>query len=376
MHKLTFFPLGNADCCRINLASGERMLFDYAAVRDPDDENDKRIDLPAELREELESAKRDGFEVVVFTHLDNDHICGASEFFYLEHEKKFQGKVDGKSRVKIHTLWVPAAVIIEEGCEDEAKILQKEARHRLREGKGILVFSRPDKLEGWLKKQGLTVEQRASCIIDAGKTVPGFTQNDQGVEFFVHSPFGSRLDDGTVVDRNTDSIVVQAAFLADGKVTKVVLGSDVDHVALTEIVNVTKKKKREARLEWDVFKLPHHCSYKSLGPENGKEKTKPVCNVKWLFEDQAQTGSTIVSTSKPIPSNDEDDQPPHRQAANYHKDIAKERSGEFIVTMEHPKESAPEPLEIEIGGSKAKVKKRYWGGAVSVVSHAAPRAGG
>ncbi len=205
--------------------------------------------------------------------------------------------------------------------------------------------------------------------------MPGFTQTDQGVEFFVHSPFGSRLDDGTVIDRNTDSIVVQASFLADGKVTKVMLGSDVDHVALTEIVKVTKEKKREERLEWDVFKLPHHCSYKSLGPDKGKEKTKPVEDVKWLFEDQAQTGSTVVSPSKPIPSNDDDDQPPHRQAANYHKDIAKERNGEFIVTMEHPKESAPEPLEIEIGASKAKVKKRYWGGAISVVSHAAPRAG-
>jgi len=183
------------------------------------------------------------------------------------------------------------------------------------------------------------------------------------------------LDDGTLVDRNTDSIVVQASFLADGKVTKVILGSDVDHCALSEIVKVTKYHGREDRLEWDVFKLPHHCSYLSLGPDKGKEKTEPVEEVKWLFETQSQTGGIVVSSSKPIPSNDDDNMPPHRQAANYHKDAAKGRSGEFIVTMEHPKESAPEPLEIEIGGSKAKIKKRYWGGAISVVSHAAPRAG-
>jgi hypothetical protein len=144
---------------------------------------------------------------------------------------------------------------------------------------------------------------------------------------------------------------------------------------LTEIVKVTKYHERDERLEWDVFKLPHHCSYLSLGPEKGKDKTEPVKEVKWLLEEQAQTGAIVVSSSRPIPSNDNDALPPHRQAANYHRDTTKQRSGEFIVTMEHPKESAPEPLEIEIGGSKAKVKKQYWGGAISVVSHAAPRAG-
>src|SRR5579872_3780118 len=143
-------------------------------------------------------------------------------------------------------------------------------------------------------------------MVDAGRTVPGFTQEAQGVEFFVHSPFGSRLDDGTLVDRNTDSIVVQASFLADGKVTKVILGSDVDHCALTEIVNVTKYHKRQERLEWDIFKLPHHCSYLSLGPEKGKDKTTPVAEVKWLIEDQGQSGAIVVSSSKPIPSNDND----------------------------------------------------------------------
>jgi hypothetical protein len=43
--------------------------------------------------------------------------------------------------------------------------------------------------------------------------------------------------------------------------------------------------------------------------------------------------------------------------------------------MEHPKESAPEPLVIEIGGYKAKVKKRYAAGAASVISHSSHRVG-
>ena len=30
MHRLTFYPLGNADCCLIDLANGQKILFDYA----------------------------------------------------------------------------------------------------------------------------------------------------------------------------------------------------------------------------------------------------------------------------------------------------------------------------------------------------------
>lgn len=51
MHKITFFPLGNADCCRIDLNDGRKMLFDYAHCRDPEDKEDLRIDLYAALHE-------------------------------------------------------------------------------------------------------------------------------------------------------------------------------------------------------------------------------------------------------------------------------------------------------------------------------------
>lgn len=47
-----------------------------------------------------------------------------SDFFYLEHAKKYQNG----DRIKIKELWVPAAMITEEGSEDEARILQSEAR--------------------------------------------------------------------------------------------------------------------------------------------------------------------------------------------------------------------------------------------------------
>jgi hypothetical protein len=371
MHTLTFYPLGNADCCLIELVGGKKILFDYADIHCPDDPNDLRIDLAEELRKTLKAAERDYFDVVAFTHLDNDHICKASEFFHLEHAQKYQD--DG--RIRIRELWVPAAAVIEEGCTDEDRIIRAEARHRLRNGQGIRIFSRPEKLKKWLEGEGLTIESRRHLITDAGQTIPGFCLALDGVEFFVHSPFAKRLNESEVIDRNIDSLVVQATFAVNEVLTRVLLGSDLDHTAISDIVTVTRAKKRDERLESDVTKLWHHCSYTAIGPEKGIDKTEPVPEVKWIFEEKLPKNAIIVSTSKPIPSNDEDDQPPHRQAAAYYRERTAAVGGELKVTMEHPTRIKPEPLVIEIDGSKARIKKRYISGAAAAVTSRPPRAG-
>jgi hypothetical protein len=137
MHKITFFPLGNADCCRIDTTAGKKFLFDYANRRNPEDESDKRIDLPTELWADLDGAKRDSYDVVAFTHLDDDHVDGAPEFFFLEHAEKYQKD----KRAKIGEMWVPAAVIVEDRPDGDAGVVQAEARYRLKQKKGIRNFS-------------------------------------------------------------------------------------------------------------------------------------------------------------------------------------------------------------------------------------------
>lgn len=49
MHKITFYPLGNADTCKIDLECGKKLLFDYANTRNPDNEDDSRVDLESVL---------------------------------------------------------------------------------------------------------------------------------------------------------------------------------------------------------------------------------------------------------------------------------------------------------------------------------------
>jgi hypothetical protein len=377
MPKVTFFPLGNADTTLIDLAGGQKILFDYANRRDPDDEDDKRCDLPAELRKDL--GKRTSYDVVAFTHLDRDHYDGMTDFFYLEHDPDYQGKVDGKDRIKMNMMWVPAAVITEEMEEDESKIVQAEARYRLKKKKGIRVFSLPERLEDWLKDNGMKLDDVRHLITDAGRVIPGYNLDDHGVEFFVHSPFATRQDDNELEVRNDDALVVQATFRVEGVETKLLLFADINYDVINDIVKMTKYHDNEARLEWHIFKSAHHSSYTAIGPEKGDDKTEPSDEVDWLFRDQGQRGGIIISTSKPIPEKgtdeDKDVQPPHRQAANYYREIADEKDGEFIVTMQQPKVSDPKPLVIEIDRFKATVKKEQVVGAAALTSVSAPRAG-
>jgi hypothetical protein len=368
--KLIFHPLGNADCTRFDLADGKKMLVDYADMRNPDDPFDRRIDLPTELKSDLRAAKRNYYDVVLFTHLDDDHCCGSGDFFWLEHALKYQGE----GRIKIRDLWVPAAAILEDGCEDSARIIRQEARHRLKIGSGIRVFSRPTKLKEWLEKNGLTLESRAHLITDAGQYVPGFsTSGAERVQFFIHSPFGWRQNENGVVDRNQDSVAFQATFLEGARETNALFMSDIDYDSIDQIVQTSKRHKNQDRLRWDVFKVPHHCSYLSIGPDKGEDETKPTDDVKWLYETQGQQRCILMSTSKSIPvkgsEEDKDVQPPHRQAAAYYKRVANAKDGALKVTMDLPSSSKPKSSTIEIsdrGATLLSVSATV--GAASVIS--------
>lgn len=368
MHTVRFFPIGNADTCLIELDNGRRILFDFADMRNPDDPSDKRCDLEKELRDLLGDDKT--IDVVAFTHLDKDHCHRAKEVFYLEHAQKYQDD----DRIKIKTLWVPANAVLEEGVKGQARTLRAEARHRFIKGEGIRVFSRPEELDDFLTDREIDPAKRRNRISDAGTVCPEFDLEKDGVEFFVHSPFGKRGEDNVVRVRNNDALFMQATFEVDGEQTKMILSADVQHAVIDDIVKVTRYHGRESRLEWDINNIPHHCSYLSLADDKGSVKTTPTESSKWLYEEAGRPGGLLVSTSKPIPSNDDDVQPPHRQAAAYYKDVASALEGEWLVSMEHPSKDKPAPLVIEIGRDGYKVKKTARGSS-TLLGGIAPRAG-
>jgi glyoxylase-like metal-dependent hydrolase (beta-lactamase superfamily II) len=380
MHKINFYPIGNADSTLLEVddqtKEGRLLLFDFGN-EGTGAEGDKRVDLEKELRAKLKGRSYFGFDVVAFSHLDGDHICGSSEFFEFTWATKYQGS----DRAKIKELWVPAAVLVEDACDGDARVIQEEARHRFRQKSGIRVFSRPERLNDWMQKNKIPWEGREDLVTDAGQLVPGYNDKvKHGVEFFVHSPFGHRQDQCTVVVRNDDCLVMQATFHTPGHLggrdTRLILSADVIAEVLSEIVQITRGHKRDERLKWDIFKLPHHCSYRSLAlsGNKGKDRTEPLPDIQWLFE-QGENGGRIISTSDPIPTV-ETTQPPHFQTANTHRETVRKIGGEFLVTMEHPSKSCPEPLVFKLDNFGVTLEKAVIGGACSILGTPAPRAGG
>lgn len=377
MHQVTFYPVGCGDTSQIVLSNGRRILLDFHHIADTEANNRPEIDLAKQLRGELAVAHRDYYDVVAFTHGDEDHIKGASDFFELEHAQKYCGQ----GRIKIRELWVPAAMVVEEATGDQQQtdrvLLRQEARYRLRHGKGIRIFSKPEMLRDWMGGQGIDFESRKQLFVDAGTLVPGFSLAQDGVEFFVHSPFVAHTDHGDDL-RNTCALIFNVRFMVDGTQTDFLAIGDSEYGVLEDIVRITEYHKRLDRLAWDLFNIPHHCSYLALGPEKGEKETVPVDRVRVLLQ-QGRRDAYLISSSDPIDdskSSYERIQPPHIQARKTYERYLKEVGGrKFLVTMEEPNHAHPKPMIFEITGGGCNWKKVVSTGFASAIESRPPRAG-
>jgi hypothetical protein len=369
MTKINFYPLGNADTCLVQLSNGLHFVFDYADMKDPNDDTDKRIPLAKKFKEDLGWPKRKDVDVLAFTHGDNDHVRRASEVFWLDHAEKYQGS----ERITFKELWVPAALIVEEGSEDDTRVIRQEARYRFLEKKGIRVFARPEHLRAWLEERGQNLSDYMHLIVDAGRCVPGFALDGQGIEFFAHSPFAQRLEDGAVLDRNDNCLVLQATIREGGKDTRFLITADSTWDSWIEIVRATRAHNNDHRLAWDLLKIPHHCSYLSMSSEKGETKTQPTPEFEWLLA-QGTERAVMVSSSWEIPATTED-QPPHVETYRTYRDTSYKLDADLVVTMEHPTKSDPKPVVINLDGAGVTLKREIASSISIITSTQAPRVG-
>lgn len=381
-HEIVFYPVANGDTSQVITSKGRRILFDFCHRSCGEDPDDPVIDLNSTLKEELSAVKRDNFDVVAFTHADKDHISGSTDFFELQHADKYKGN----GRIKIDTLWVPAAMVLDSACNDEQSeefvILRQEARYRLLEGKDILVFSHPPELDEWLhpklKEKGLPTNARDHLFVDAGTIVEGFDLTTDGIEFFCHSPFIKHCENGDII-RNEASLVFNVRLDADGEYFDYLEVGDSDSESLEDIVSITDYHGNMDRLSWDIYNIPHHCSYKSLNKDDkGEKETTPKAFVEKILL-AGKKDSYIVSSSYPIPDTKEaydQVQPPHIQARKtYENYINKVGGRKFLVTMEEPNANHPKPIKFEITSSGISLIKAVASAPVFLASTRPPRAG-
>ncbi|MBN1430616.1 MAG: hypothetical protein JXB07_19750 [Anaerolineae bacterium] len=369
MAKLTFFPIGNADSTLIHLNDGRLILQDFCN-RPITEDHDTRVQLDEELRGYLAKQNRQDFDAVAFTHADSDHVDGAEDFFWFDHAAKYQDD----DRILISELWVPACFILEAGLKSSARAIRQEARFRFTQGSGIRIFGNPDSLSTWLQDRGIDPASRSHLITHAGTCVPGFSRSLGQVEIFIHSPFSFQME-GETVDRNGNSLVAQWTFVEDGYEMRCIMGADAEYQAWTDIVYITNREQNCRRLDWDLFHISHHCSYTALALQKGEDETTPILEVQQLFS-QGNENSLLISPSLPIP-NEDTDQPPHRQAAAFYRQVAEEYGDvkNFVVTMEEPTPDNPKPIVVETSRNGFVRQRRLQGGAASVTSRPSPRLG-
>lgn len=383
MHSVTFYPVGNGDTSLIETKKKRFILMDFYQTSNSTDANKPEHDIATALRKKLKDAKKTSFDIVAFTHADKDHINGCTEFFHLEHANKYQGE----GRIVIDELWVPAAILLESADNDkqseEFVILRQEARYRLKNKSGIKVFSKPEELKKLIENWGMDIDELKDFIVDAGTVINNFTLKDDGVEFFVHSPFIKHCsENGKDIKRvrNEASLIFNIRFQVDDQQYDYLAVGDSEAHVLEDIVTITKDKKREDRLAWDLFNIPHHCSYLALAENGnkGEKETTPLPKVKELLL-MGKKDSYLICSSEPFKSNkDAEDsiQPPHIQAKRCYEKYLKEVKGrKFIVTGENGGVKNPEPVIVNIQSSGITIKTIAATAAIATAAATPARAG-
>jgi len=204
------------------------------------------------------------------------------------------------------------------------------------------------------------------------ENVPNMDWANDGVEFFIHSPFAER-DGDKLLDRNENCLVSQAVIRSGGRDTKFLITADSIWEGWEKMVNITRAHGNDDRLAWDIFKIPHHCSYLSMAADKGSYKTEPTAEFEWLLN-QGATRSVMVSSSREIPE-ETTDQPPHVETYRRYKETADGVDADLVVTMENPSKRQPKRTVITIGGDGPTAEKEAFGAGVAITTTRSPRVG-
>ena len=374
--KFVFYGVDNGQCVKIVLDDETNLLFDLKQRPDDAEDSDKCWDVKESLLKELPEKEngRTYLSVFCLSHADLDHCQGFGDVFLLPGQNNDD---DDDTLIQIDELWVTAQIFNEE-YSSQAEKVQTEARRRLKlwadpdkrqeaekPGNMLVVFGRYEDEKGIDKLP----EDRHIGAGDTLDLICGKERNDFSA--FVHWPFKEAVDDEEV-PRNEVSLVMQITVSDDTNSAQMLIGGDAGCEVWETIYNKTEDKNNLESLDWDIFLIPHHGTYKFFTKkehEEGRDEAKN--NPEQTSMDILGRGKDhgwLVCSSRPVLENNYDDEmPPHIEAISHYRNRAEELGDKkhFVCLMEYPKKSAPKPLEIRLTSKGLQKQDRSASGIVT-----------
>lgn len=357
---LSFFPVGNGDMTLVETEAGHKILIDInirAAADNPDDDTP---DVATMLRHKLsrDAGRRLYVDAMLISHPDEDHCRGLRKHFHLGPPGDWAARSD---RIFIREIWSSPMVFRRAARNralcDDAKAFNAEARRRVQEyraslfrvgdGNRILILGEDE--------DGKTDDLRSILIHTGNNLLRINGQPDSSMTAYLLAPLqADDEDDEELLSKNNSSTVLRFSLSGGGVADKCrfLTGGDAE-VAVWEKLS---RRYMPRLLSYDVLLTPHHCSWHSLSHGSWSERgedAKVSYGARRALS-QARDGATIIASSNPI--RDDDNDPPCIRAKREYVDIANEVVGTFKCVGEHPSETSPDVMVIEVGGDGPRLK--------------------
>jgi beta-lactamase superfamily II metal-dependent hydrolase len=320
-----------------------------------DDKEENFFNVMSHLKENLEKDSQGRYfvDAFVLTHLDEDHIRGLQDNFYLggidQYNDKNNEKIIIKETWSSERFWKRETESIT--LSDDAKAYNKEMRRRAnlhkdnreqiqKEGNRAIIIGDEEDDEGYnniIHKVGRSTSKVNNQIKSNFKiNILGPLEQQENEE---KENFEAK---------NRASVILQIEITISGYVNKILLTGDAEVDAWEYI----REKYNDSLLEYDILCAPHHCSMGSLGRKNSEDKYD-ISDDALEALSQAKDGAIIISSSKEILNDDKN--PPHYDAKQEYLKIVSS-DDDFICTEEYPDSKNVEPIVIEFtsGGPQLK----------------------
>lgn len=350
---ISFFPVDNGDMTLIELDSGRHILIDVN-IRPAADDSNNMMDVATQLRDRLkiDYLGRLYIDVFVLSYPDQAHCRGLSQHFHLSGPEEYQ---DDENKIFIREIWSSPMIFRRADpqqfalCGDVLAFRQEVKRrvqyyrqHRQADdGNRILILGEDE--------AGKTDDLTDILIkVDSPITrVNGV--KDRSVHVLLLGPLPPSATKEAVLGKSRSSVILAFSL-------KVKQNVDVCRFLTCGDANVAiwrilwQKHRYKNWLDYDILKVPHHCSWTALSEESWIElgNYAKVNQAALSALSQAREGAYIIASSQPI-SNDDIEHPCIGAKRAYQTILERFNvSGRFVCTGEYPTLDTPDVMEFEI----------------------------